>query len=48
MNNVIIKVKNDGLEIDKETIPYIFDKFTKLNKAFNRLKEGSGLRIIFN
>lgn len=40
---VMIKVQNDGLEIDKETMPYIFDKFTKLNKAFNRLKEGSGL-----
>ena len=42
---VLIKVQNDGLEIDKETIPYIFDKFTKLNKAFNRLKEGSGLGL---
>jgi signal transduction histidine kinase len=42
---VMIKVQNDGLEIDKETIPYIFDKFTKLNKAFNRLKEGSGLGL---
>jgi len=43
--HVIIKVKNDGLKIDKKTIPYIFDKFTKLNKAFNRLKEGSGLGL---
>ena len=42
---VMIKIQNDGLEIDKETIPYIFDKFTKLNKAFNRLKEGSGLGL---
>lgn len=42
---VMIKVQNDGLEIDKDTIPYIFDKFTKLNKAFNRLKEGSGLGL---
>jgi len=42
---IIIKVENDGLEIDKETIPYIFDKFTKLNKTFNRLKEGSGLGL---
>lgn len=44
-NYVIIKIENDGLKIDKETIPYIFDKFTKLNKAFNRLKEGSGLGL---
>ena len=42
---VMIKIQNDGLEIDKETIPYAFDKFTKLNKAFNRLKEGSGLGL---
>ncbi len=44
-NYVIIRVQNDGLEIDKETIPYIFDRFTKMNKAFNRLKEGSGLGL---
>ncbi len=44
-DNVLIKVTNDGLKIDKKTIPYIFDKFTKLNKAFNRLKEGSGLGL---
>lgn len=42
---VRIKIKNDGVKIDQETIPYIFDKFTKLNKAFNRLKEGSGLGL---
>lgn len=41
--NVGIRIKNDGLKIDEKTIPYIFDKFTKLNKAFNRIKEGSGL-----
>lgn len=44
-NTVSIKVKNDGMKIGKEIIPYIFDKFTKLNKAFNRLKEGSGLGL---
>ncbi|WP_294373169.1 sensor histidine kinase KdpD [uncultured Clostridium sp.] len=42
---VNIKIKNDGAKIDKETIPYMFDKFTKLNKAFNRIKEGSGLGL---
>lgn len=42
-NYVTIRVKNDGMKIDEKTIPYIFDKFTKLNKAFNRIKEGSGL-----
>lgn len=44
-NYVIVKVKNNGEPIDKQTIPYIFDKFTKLNKAFNRLKEGSGIGL---
>lgn len=40
-----IRIKNDGPKIEKEIIPYIFDKFTKLNKAFNRIKEGSGLGL---
>lgn len=44
-NNVYIKIKNDGAKIEKEIAPYIFDKFTKLNKAFNRIKEGSGLGL---
>lgn len=44
-NSVIIKVINNGIKIDESTIPYIFDKFTKINKAFNRLKEGSGLGL---
>lgn len=42
---VIIKIKSDGKKIDKDIIPYMFDKFTKINKAFNRLKEGSGLGL---
>ena len=44
-SQVIIRVRNYGMPIDKETIPYIFEKFTKINKAFNRLKEGSGLGL---
>lgn len=44
-NNINIRIKNNGLKIDEKTAPYIFDKFTKLNKAFNRLKEGSGLGL---
>lgn len=31
--------------IDKEILPYIFDRFTKLNKSLNREKEGSGLGL---
>ena len=47
-HTVNIKVKNNGLKIDERTIPYIFDKFTKLNKAFNRIKEGSGLGMFLS
>lgn len=41
----LIKVINDGYSIDREIQPYIFDKFTKTNKSFNREKEGSGLGL---
>ncbi|MDO5517815.1 MAG: HAMP domain-containing sensor histidine kinase [Clostridium sp.] len=44
-DKVFIKIKSDGKKIDKDIIPFIFDKFTKINKAFNRLKEGSGLGL---
>ena len=43
--SINVKIKNNGLKIDPNTVPYIFDKFTKLNKAFNRLREGSGLGL---
>jgi signal transduction histidine kinase len=37
---------NNNLYMINETIrPYIFDKFSKLNRAFNREKEGSGLGL---
>ena len=44
-DRVCIKIKNDGPKIEKDIIPYIFDKFSKLNKSFNRIKEGSGLGL---
>lgn len=44
-DKVCIIIKNDGPKIEKDIIPYIFDRFTKLNKAFNRIKEGSGLGL---
>lgn len=47
-DNVYIRIKNDGLKIDERTIPYIFDRFTKLNKAFNRIREGSGLGMFLS
>lgn len=48
IDNVHIRIKNDGLKIHEKTIPYIFDKFTKLNKAFNRIREGSGLGMFLS
>lgn len=47
-DTVYIRIKNDGLKIDERTIPYIFDRFTKLNKAFNRIREGSGLGMFLS
>lgn len=47
-DNACIRIKNDGLKIDERTIPYIFDRFTKLNKAFNRIREGSGLGMFLS
>lgn len=41
----IIIVKDDGYSISREMKPYIFDKFTKLNKSLSREKEGSGLGL---
>lgn len=42
---VLIKVTNSGYKIDEEIHPYIFDKFTKINKSLRREKEGSGLGL---
>ena len=44
-DDVIIYVKNNGYIIDEALQPYIFDKFTKINKSLNREKEGSGLGL---
>lgn len=47
-DEVYIHVRNEGYMIDKEILPYIFDKFTKLNKSLNREKEGSGLGLFLS
>ena len=44
-DEVFIHVRNEGYMIDEEILPYIFDRFTKLNKSLNREKEGSGLGL---
>ncbi|WP_252216749.1 MULTISPECIES: HAMP domain-containing sensor histidine kinase [unclassified Clostridium] len=47
-NLVTIKIENNGNRIDEDTIPHIFDKFTRINKSFNRPKEGSGLGLFLS
>lgn len=42
---VEIDIANEGKLIEEEEKNYIFDKFTKNNKAFNRSSEGSGLGL---
>lgn len=42
---VTIQIKNNGYIVSDEEKPYIFDKFTKVNKSLNRSNEGSGLGL---
>jgi len=44
-NEIIIVIKNNGYIVDDEAKPFLFDKFTKVNKALNRKTEGSGLGL---
>lgn len=43
--NLVIMIENDGVSISYDEQKYIFDKFTKSNKALNRTQEGSGLGL---
>lgn len=44
-DKVIIKFRNELYTISDDVKPYLFDKFTKLNKSLNRDREGSGLGL---
>ncbi|MBL4931226.1 ATP-binding protein [Clostridium paridis] len=44
-DKLYISVKNDGPAISQDIKPYLFDKFTRINKSLNRDKEGSGLGL---
>lgn len=44
-NMLCISFKDDGKPISEKLRPYLFDKFTKVNKDLNRPKEGSGLGL---
>lgn len=43
--DLVIMIENDGIAINYDEQKYIFDKFTKSNKALNRTQEGSGLGL---
>lgn len=42
---ISVDVQNKTYSIDEDIMPYIFDKFTMINKSYNREKEGSGLGL---
>lgn len=46
--NVVITVRNNARLIENEERKYMFDEFTKINKALNRNKEGSGLGLFLS
>jgi len=45
LDEIKIVIKNNGYIVDDEAKPFLFDKFTKINKSLNRKKEGSGLGL---
>ena len=44
-NRVVILVKDSGIGISKENIPYLFDRFFRVDKMRSRSTEGTGLGL---
>lgn len=45
IENVIIDIKDTGIGIEEEDLPYIFDKFKQVDSSLTRFNEGSGLGL---
>ena len=44
-DSVWVSVNNSGEPIPSEDIPYIFDRFYKIDKSHTRTKEGTGIGL---
>ncbi|NMB46327.1 MAG: cell wall metabolism sensor histidine kinase WalK [Firmicutes bacterium] len=44
-NRIIVKVEDTGRGIDPEQLPYVWDRFYKVDKAREKGKEGTGLGL---
>ncbi len=44
-NNAIIIISDTGIGIDEKELPYIFDRFYRVEKSRTRQKGGSGLGL---
>ena len=44
-DNVLVHIMNSGDVIPSEDIPYLFDRFYKIDKSHSREKEGTGLGL---